>query len=140
MSQPTASQSADTPIIHHLGPLALLAGNWEGNQGVDSAPTKTGAHDTHFRERLKCEPIGPVVNDSQILYGLRYATVAWPLIQEHPFYEEVGYWLWDAERHQIMRCFVLAQGVLINAGETLMGETREFHLTAELDASVHSIL
>lgn len=140
MSQPTASQSGDSQIIHHLGPLASLAGNWEGNQGIDSAAAKTGAHETHFRERLKFEPIGPVVNDSQVLYGLRYSTVAWPLIQEHPFHEEVGYWLWDAERNQVMRCFMIPQGVLINAGGTAEAEAKEFHLTAELGSSVYGLL
>ncbi|MDR4484343.1 MAG: heme-binding beta-barrel domain-containing protein [Nitrospirales bacterium] len=51
-----------------------------------------------------------------MLYGLRYSTVAWPLIQEQPFHEEVGYWLWDAATQQVMRCFMVPRGVLVNAG------------------------
>ncbi|MGD9852375.1 MAG: heme-binding beta-barrel domain-containing protein [Nitrospirales bacterium] len=140
MSQSSASHSADSQILDHLGPLASLAGTWEGNQGIDMAPAKAGAHETHFRERVKFEPLGPVVNGSQVLYGLRYSTVAWPLIQEHPFHEEVGYWLWDAERRQVMRCFMVPRGVLVNAGGTAEPDAKEFHLTAELGSSVYGIL
>lgn len=140
MSQSIASHSADSKILDHLGPLASLAGTWEGNQGSDIAAAKAGAHETHFRERLKFEPLGPVVNGAQVLYGLRYSTVAWPLIQEHPFHEEVGYWLWDAERKQVMRCFMVPRGVLVNAGGTAEPDAKEFHLTAELGSSVYGIL
>ncbi|MDR4494844.1 MAG: heme-binding beta-barrel domain-containing protein [Nitrospirales bacterium] len=140
MSDSSASHSADVQIIHHLGPLASLAGTWEGNQGIDIAPAKAGAHETHFRERLKFEPIGPVINGSQVLYGLRYFTMAWPLIQEHPFHEEVGYWLWDAERKQVMRCFMVPRGVLVNAGGTAEPNAKEFHLTADLGSSIYGIL
>ncbi|HSF11300.1 MAG TPA: heme-binding beta-barrel domain-containing protein [Nitrospirales bacterium] len=95
-----------------LGPVSSLAGTWEGDRGVDIAPAKEGSHETHFRERLQFDPIGPVVNGSQVLYGLRYSTVAWPLIQEQPFHEEAGYWLWDAVRQQVMQCFMVPRGVL----------------------------
>ena len=134
------SESDDAQIIGHLGPLTTLAGTWEGDKGVDIAPTKEGGHETHFRERLQFEPIGPVINGSQVLYGLRYSTVAWPLIQEQPFHEEVGYWLWDAATQQVMRCFMVPRGVLVNAGGTSEPNAKEFHLAAEAGNSVYGIL
>jgi hypothetical protein len=140
MLEPTDSPSASPEMLAHLGPLSALAGTWEGNAGVDIAPAKNGSKETHFRERMTFEPIGPVVNGPQILYGLRYTTIAWPLIQEQPFHEEVGYWLWDAERKQVMRCFIVPRGVVVNAGGTSEPGAKEFSMTAEAGSEVYGIL
>jgi hypothetical protein len=43
-----------------------------------------------FRERISFEPIGPVRNHEQVLYGLRYATVARRIEETDPFHEEVS--------------------------------------------------
>ena len=127
-------------LLPHLGPLAVLVGIWEGKEGVDIAPAKEGLKETHFRERMTFEPIGPVVNGPQTLYGLRYSTVAWPLIQEQPFHEEVGYWLWDAERKQVMRCFIVPRGVVVNAGGISEPDAKELRMTAEAGSGVYGIL
>ena len=140
MTEAHNSDAADAEIIRHLGPLASLAGTWEGDKGVDIAPAKDGSHETHFRERVKFEPIGPVVNGSQVLYGLRYSTVAWPLIQEHPFHEEVGYWLWDGASKQVIRCFMIPRGVAVNAGGTTEPDEKEFHMAADAGSGVYGIL
>jgi hypothetical protein len=132
--------SASPEMLAHLGPLAALAGTWEGKEGVDISPAKAGSKETHFRERMTFEPIGPVMNGSQTLYGLRYSTMAWPLIQEQPFHEEVGYWLWDAERKQVMRCFIVPRGVVVNAGGASESDAKEFCMAAEAGSSVYGIL
>ncbi|MGP0591528.1 heme-binding beta-barrel domain-containing protein [Nitrospira sp. T9] len=134
------SDPTHAEIIRHLGPLSSLAGTWEGDTGIDIAPAKEGSHETHFRERLQFDPIGPVVNGSQVLYGLRYSTVAWPLIQEQPFHEEVGYWLWDAASQQVMRCFMVPRGVLVNAGGTSAPDAKEFHMAADAGNGVYGII
>jgi hypothetical protein len=134
------SHAAHIEIMTHLGPLAPLVGTWEGNKGIDIAPAREGSHETHFRERITFEPLGPVVNGPQVLYGLRYSTVAWPLIQEQPFHEEVGYWLWDAERKQVMRCFIVPRGVVVNAGGTSEPDAKEFHMAADAGSRVYGIL
>jgi len=140
MSEVFDTHSANPEMLAHLGPLAALVGTWEGNEGVDIAPTKDGSKETHFRERITFEPIGPVVNGAQTLYGLRYSTVTWPLIQEQPFHEEVGYWLWDAERKQVMRCFVVPRGVVVNAGGTSEPHAKQFSMTAEAGSAIYGIL
>ncbi|HNP30101.1 MAG TPA: heme-binding beta-barrel domain-containing protein [Nitrospirales bacterium] len=140
MTEADHPDAADAEILRHLGPLASLAGIWEGDQGVDLAPVKEGGHETHFRERLQFEPIGPVINGLQVLYGLRYSTIAWPLIQEQPFHEEVGYWLWDAASKQVMRCFMVPRGVMVNAGGTSEPDAKEFHLAADAGSGVYGIL
>ena len=140
MSEVIDTPSANPEMLAHLGPLGALVGIWEGNEGVDIAPAKGGSKETHFRERITFEPIGPAVNGPQTLYGLRYSTVAWPLIQEQPFHEEVGYWLWDAERKQVMRCFIVPRGVVVNAGGTSEPDAKEFSMTAEVWSGVYGIL
>ncbi|MDH5426600.1 MAG: heme-binding beta-barrel domain-containing protein [Nitrospirota bacterium] len=140
MSENHELPTTDPSILAHLGPLAGLVGNWEGKEGIDIAPTHNGSKETHFRERLTFAPIGPVNNGPQTLYGLRYSTVAWPLIQEHPFHEEVGYWLWDAERKQVMRCFIVPRGVVVNAGGTAEPSAKEFGMIAEAGSGVYGIL
>ncbi len=140
MTENTQHQSANPEMIAHLGPLGALVGIWEGNEGIDIAPAQDGSKETHFRERLTFEPLGPVINGAQTLYGLRYSTVAWPLIQEQPFHEEVGYWLWDAERKQVMRCFMVPRGVVVNAGGTSEADAKEFCMTADAGAAVYGIL
>ena len=84
-------------IVKNLGPLAALAGVWEGDQGIDISPGRKGFVETAFREKVVFGPLGPVENRAQVLYGLRYSTTAWPLDADDPFHEETGCWLWDAE-------------------------------------------
>jgi len=63
-----------------LGPLAPLAGVWEGAAGTDVAPSSARATAvSRFRERIVFEPIGRVDNHEQTLFGLRYRTTAWRL-------------------------------------------------------------
>ena len=50
----------DKELIRNLGPLGALAGVWEGDQGVDIAPTPGGPVESRFREHLVMEPFGPV--------------------------------------------------------------------------------
>jgi hypothetical protein len=140
MSEIFDTPSANPEMLTHLGPLAALVGRWEGNEGVDIASAHDGSKETHYRECLSFEPIGPVNNGPQTLYGLRYSTVAWPRIQEKPFHEELGYWLWDAERKQVMRCFIIPRGVVVNAGGTSEPYAKEFSMAAEAGSGVYGIL
>jgi hypothetical protein len=126
--------------IENLGPLAVLPGVWEGGRGGDTAPSpdRSSAH-RKFRERMTFDPIGRVDNHEQMLYGLRYATTAWPSDSEEPFHEEVGYWLWDAGRQQVMRCFIVPRGVTVIAGGTAAADARHFRLAAEVGSETYGI-
>ena len=65
-------------IIKNLGPLAPLAGTWEGDKGDDMAPDddRTQTENNKYREQIIFEPMGPVNNHEQTLYGLHYALTA----------------------------------------------------------------
>ena len=132
-------KSVDEEILKNLGPLTPLAGIWEGDEGIDIAPSRTGPVQTKFRERLTLEPMGPVVNGPQILYGLRYRTTAWPLGQQKPFHEEVGYWLWDAQAQQVMRCFIVPRGVTVQAGGSAEPQAKKFEMTATVGSETYGI-
>ena len=127
-------------IIENLGPLAALAGIWEGDKGIDISRVHSKETETKFREKILFEPLGPVTNGPQVLYGLRYSTTCWRLGEEAPFHEEVGYWLWDSGRKQVLRSFTVPRGVVINAGGDAEADSRSFHLSAEVGSETYGIL
>ena len=127
-------------IIQNLGPLTPLVGVWEGDEGEDIAPSGgRGTETNKFRERITFEPLGPVRNHEQVLYGLRYSTTAWPLGSEEAFHEELGYWLWDSQGKQVLRCFIVPRGVTLIAGGTVAPEAKSFELSADVGSETYGI-
>lgn len=124
----------------HFGPLAALAGTWEGDQGIDVSRVQSQETETKYRERIVFEPLGPVNNGPQALYGLRYSMTAWRLGEENASHEELGYWLWDGGNKQVLRCFMVPRGVLINAGGDAEADSASFHLSAEVGSETYGIL
>ncbi len=124
-----------------LGPLAGLVGIWEGEKGTDTAPDddRVSKEINKFRERMTFEPTGLVENHEQKLYGLRYATTAWRVGADEPFHEEAGYWLWDAEAKQVLRCFIVPRGVTVTAGGTVEPGASSFELAAEVGSETYGI-
>jgi len=49
-------------IITKLGPLAALAGTWEGDKGIDVSRIHSKETETKYREKIIFEPLGPVTN------------------------------------------------------------------------------
>lgn len=124
-------------LAKQLGPLASLAGVWEGDKGADVAPSDDrGMERNPFPERLS---FAPVKNHEQELYGLRYSTVAWRLGEDAPFHEETGYWLWDAATKQVLRCFIVPRGVTVLAGGTVDANATEFEISADAGSDTYGI-
>jgi len=124
------------------GPLARLAGVWEGEQGEDVAyANETGKIGlTPYREHIDFKPFGPVENGRQVLYGLDYRMAAWRGTEENPFHTEVGYWLWDAAESQVFRCFLIPRGSAIIAGGTVAADATVFTLQADSGVHTYGIL
>ncbi len=124
------------------GPLARLAGVWEGEKGEDVAyANETGKIGlTPFREHIDFKPFGPVENGAQILYGLDYRMAGWRGVEENPFHTEVGYWLWDAVDSQVIRCFIMPRGLAIVAGGTVESRATVFSLEASAGVQTYGIL
>jgi hypothetical protein len=130
----------DEDVAKNLGPFQPLLGNWEGGKGIDVSPSKKGPVETKFRERITFEPLGPVVNGPQVLYGLNYTTTAWPLGEDKAFHAEVGYWLWDAREKQVIRCFMVPRAVTVLAGGTAEPDAKAFTMLAEAGSDSYGIL
>ena len=130
------------PDPRDLGPLAALAGTWEGDRGLDvSFHNADGViGDTPYRERVVFNPFGPVDNGAQSLYGLDYRMAAWRGAEVDPFHTEVGYWLWDAAAGQVMRCFMVPRGSTVLAGGTTTADARSFTMTAEVGSETYGVL
>jgi hypothetical protein len=123
-----------------LGPLAPLAGVWEGEGGADVAPSDDRGTETNaYRERLTLTPCGCIDNHEQKLWGLRYATMAWRLGETDPFHEETGYWLWDPAAGEVYRCFIVPRGVSVIAGGKVAPDARRFTLEATLGSPTFGI-
>jgi len=59
-------------IIKNFGPLAPLVGIWESDLGVDTSRIHSKETVTKYYEKAIFEPVGPVNNGPQKLYGLRF--------------------------------------------------------------------
>lgn len=86
-----------------FGPLAALAGTWQGSFGDDTAPDDfRGVEKNAFRERIVFTPMIPVANHEQTLYVLSYTRTAWRLHEDDPFHQQHGYWMWDPGAKLVM--------------------------------------
>jgi hypothetical protein len=124
------------------GPLARLAGIWEGEKGEDVAYANDKAEIglTPYREHIDFKPFGPVENGSQVLYGLDYRMAAWRGEEDSPFHTEVGYWMWDARDSEIVRCFLIPRGSAIVAGAVVGADDTKFTLHASVGSQTYGIL
>ncbi len=130
----------DKNILKNLGPLASMAGIWEGSHGDDVAPSDDrGIAKNKYRERMTLEPIGPVTNHEQVLYGLKYFTTAWRIGEQSPYHEDMGYWLWDVQTSQVIKCFVIPRGISIVAGGTVKLDAKSFTISANEGSGTYGL-
>jgi len=124
------------------GPLAGLAGEWEGDGGMDFSYHNVEGEvgETPYREKITLKPFGPVDNGEQHLYGLDYRMAAWRAGEDDPFHTEVGYWLWDGDAHQVMRCFMVPRGSVLIAGCTANAGDTTFTMEANHGDTTYGVL
>ena len=119
---------------HEENPLSFLIGTWEstGFTGENQAPDPDRRKEnTKYKQQMTFTPTDPVSNHEQDLYSLRYSTFAWEEgDEEEAFHEEVGYWIWDAQRQMIMKCFTIPRGISVLAGGPFERKNKEFQLSA----------
>jgi hypothetical protein len=121
-------------MSNEWGPLWALAGEWQGEGGLDFSYShaKGEVRSTPYLEKLTLKPFGPVDNGEQHLYGLDYKSAMWRESEENPFHTEVGYWLWDSATDEVMRGFVVPRGITVFAGGTAAADATSFHMRADL--------
>jgi hypothetical protein len=130
------------PTPEQLGPLAGLAGTWEGSKGLDVSyhNVEKEIGDTPYRERVTLAPFGPVDNGPQQLFGLDYRMAAWRGDEEDPFHTEVGYWLWDAARGEIYRCIMVPRATVVLSVGPASADSKSFTLHSTLGSKTNGVL
>lgn len=128
-------------MSNEWGPLAALAGEWQGEGGLDTAFSHSRGEvwKTPYHEKVTLKPFGPVENGSQVLYGLDYKTAMWRESEENPFHTEVGYWLWDAATNEVLRGFVVPRGITVLAGGRAAADATSFTMSAKKDGGLYTI-
>ena len=106
----TEPEDVDPDALANLGPLARLAGTWEGTKGVDLNPKADGPERREFTERVVFEPIDPQANGPQLFYGLRYHTRILATDEDATFHDQVGYWLWEPATGLILQSLAIPRG------------------------------
>ena len=117
--------------LANLGPLAPMAGIWEGQRGVDIAPKATGPRTQGFLERIELQPVDPGNNGPQLLYGLRYRTRMTMPGEVGTYHDQVGYWLWEPATETVMHSLTIPRGQTVLAAGKASADARAFTLTAE---------
>jgi hypothetical protein len=130
---------ADPDTLAHLGPLAPLAGAWEGS-GVDEHPVAEGTEVDAFFEHIELQPIDPQTNGPQLFYGLRYHTHIVKPGETETFHDQVGYWLWEPERGTVILTLGIPRGQVLLAGGTAAPDATDFEVAAAVGSEVYGIL
>lgn len=126
----TEPAAVDVHTLAHLGPLTPLAGIWRGVRGLDVKPKVDGPRKQAYVERLELQPIDPVTNGPQLLYGLRYHVHITKPEQVKTYHEQVGYWLWEPATQTVIHTLSIPRGVTLMAGGQATPDARSFTLRA----------
>lgn len=135
----TEPEDVDLETLRNLGPLAPLAGAWEG-QGKDTHPIADGPEEEPYRERIVFEPIDPQLNGPQLLYGLRYHVHVNKLDELPTFHDQVGYWLWEPATQTIFQSVAIPRGLVAQAMGVAAPDARRFTVRAKLGSAVAGIV
>lgn len=125
-----------------FGPLAALIGTWEGDQGVNVSYDydKKEIIEEPYRETVTFNIVGDATNGDQVLWVLDYQTFARRPGEDDFFHTELGYWLWDSAREEVMRCFMVPRGSAILAGGTCAANATKFELNAKVGQEAFGVL
>ena len=130
----------DPDTLANLGPLAPMAGVFEGIGGADRHPVAEGTGRDAFHERYELQPIDRQTNGPQLFYGLRYHTHIVKPGEVETFHDQVGYWLWEPATHEVTFTLSIPRGQVLLASGTAAPDATGFELRAELGSEVYGIL
>ena len=134
-----AEPAIDADTLANLGPLAPMAGIWEGTRGVDVAPKPAGARTQAFHERIELQPVDPGNNGPQVLYALRYHTRMTKPGEIGTYHDQVGYWLWEPATETVMHSLTIPRGQTVLAAGKASAGAKQFTLKAERGATAYGI-
>jgi hypothetical protein len=135
----TEPSEVDTNTLRNLGPLAPLAGVWQGEKGHDEHPVADGTEAEPFVERIELQPIDPQTNGPQLLYGLRYHTWICRPGERETFHDQVGYWLWEPATKTVIHMVAIPRAQVVLAMGTAEPDAKEFEVRAARGSHVAGI-
>lgn len=106
----TEPEDVDPDTLANLGPLARLAGVWEGRKGVDLNPKAEGPERRVYIERIALHPTDPQANGPQLFYGLRYHIHINTEEEDITFHDQVGYWLYEPATGMVLQSLTIPRG------------------------------
>ncbi|HVX21575.1 MAG TPA: heme-binding beta-barrel domain-containing protein [Acidimicrobiales bacterium] len=130
--------SPDT--LANLGPLAPMAGTWEGLKGSDQHPVADGLEANAFVEHYDLQPIDRQTNGPQLFYGLRYHTHITKPGEAETFHDQVGYWLWEPAAQAVTLTLAIPRAQVLLASGPATADATDFELTATVGSEVYGIL
>lgn len=106
------------------GPLARLAGRWEGDKGMDIAPDPDMPKEENpYYETLTFEAIGDVTNaNRQTLAVLHYLQLVSRKSDRKVFHHQTGYWTWDKATGEVTHSLTIPRAMCVLAGGTARTE------------------
>lgn len=123
----------DVNTLANLGPLAPMAGVWQGMRGLDVKPKAEGAKKQAYVENITLQPIDPQTNGPQLLYGLRYHTHITKPDNVKTYHDQVGYWLWEPATQTIIHTLTIPRGQVVMAVGQAAPDAKTFELVATND-------
>lgn len=135
-----AEPEPDPDTLANLGPLAPLAGVWEGSKGVDVKPTEEGGASQVYVERIELQPIDPQMNGPQLLYGLRYHTAITKPGEVEAYHDQVGYWLWEPATGRLLHTLTIPRGQAALAKGEAAADATKFTLEARRGTTENGII
>jgi hypothetical protein len=126
----TEPQDIDANTLANLGPLRAMAGIWQGERGLDVKPKAEGPKKQAYVERIELQPVDPVTNGPQLLYGLRYYTHITKPGLTKTYHEQVGYWLWEPATGTVIHTLTIPRGQVAMAAGQATADASEFELKA----------
>ncbi|MFT3814836.1 MAG: heme-binding beta-barrel domain-containing protein [Acidovorax sp.] len=126
----TEPSTIDADTLANLGPLRRMAGVWEGQRGLDVKPKVDGPRKQAYVERIELQPIDPVNNGPQVLYGLRYVTLITKPGMVKTYHEQVGYWLWEPATGTVVHTLTIPRGMTAMASGQATADAVSFELAA----------
>ncbi len=130
----TEPANVDVDTLKNLGPLRAMAGIWQGQRGLDVKPKLEGARKQAYVEHIELQPIDPVTNGPQLLYGLRYHTHVVKPEQVKTYHDQVGYWLWEPATGTVIHTLTIPRGQAVMAAGQTSADATEFELLATRDS------
>lgn len=135
----TEPADIDVDVLSDLGPLATMAGIWEGTRGLDVKPKAEWPKKQAFVDRIELQSIDPQAYGPQLFYGLRCHQHVVKPNQVKTYHDQVGYWFWEPATGTVIQTLTIPRGQVVMAVGRATADAGSFELVAALDDDCYGI-